>query len=118
MFQECDACVSSENRESVKNILLAHLNSAFNNEVQEDFLTLTIGSKRLEILNAMDIDKKFGERTVARKQDATTMTALFDSKCIYRNGALSSFSAGPETYRPSFRSFLRGHGITFDGGPS
>lgn len=78
----CDICASLGSPKSVKRISLSHVNSAFNTEVQNDFSTVLVDSKRFEILNVAHAATKVVERKIAPRRDVKTMMALFQSEWI------------------------------------
>lgn len=116
--QACDICASTGTPVPRRKISITHVNSAFNNEVQADFVTILIREERYEVLNIIDTGTRYGERVIAHNHRGDTMMNLFENEWIYHHGPPISFSADPEFGKGFFKKFLSSHGITLHTRPS
>lgn len=114
----CPICASTGRPTDRKKISTTHLNSAFNQEVQADYVYITIHGKRHEVLNVIDTGTKYGERIITTSRSAEDMKGQFERIWFYRHGAPSNFSADHEFCRPVLRRFLTRHSIIIHPRPS
>ncbi|PXF40233.1 hypothetical protein BWQ96_10056 [Gracilariopsis chorda] len=54
IYEACDICASSGRPAPRKKISISHVNEAFNESVQTDFLVAYIGVEKYEVLNIID----------------------------------------------------------------
>lgn len=114
----CPICVTTGRPIDRKKISTSHIHSAFNQDIQADYLYVTIHGKKHKILNIFDTGTKYGERTIASSRTADDMKERFEKMWFYHHGAPSNFSADHEFCRPILRRFLTRHSITIHPRPS
>lgn len=118
VHNSCAICATSGRPANRKKISTTHVHSAFNNEIQADFLYVSIHGSRHEILNIIDTGTKYGERVITASRSADEMSRQFETQWFYRHGAPKYFSADQEFCRPVLRKFLTKHSITIQPRPS
>jgi len=111
VYQACDICASSGRPHHSKKLSIAHIDKAFNDEVQADFLWCTIQGTQFVVLNIVDTSTKYGERVQAPSRSAKTMMELVESHWICRHGAPSSFSADVEFTTTVTKQFMSRHSV-------
>lgn len=114
----CDICTSSGRPKSSSKISLAHVNEAFNMEVQVDFCFEFIKDRRQTIFLITDTGTGFTEGAITAKRNLDDMCKLFEQLWIFKHGAPTSLSADDEYNRGKMRSFLESHYITFKQRPT
>lgn len=114
----CEICVSSGEPKKRKKISLTHVNSAFNEDLTADFVTVRISGEKYEVLNIVDAGTRYGERVIASSRNSTSMQSLLETEWLYHHGAPKTFSADPEFCKPVFERFLRSHNIELRERPS
>lgn len=114
----CDICATSGRPADRRKISTTHINAAFNDEMQADFLYVYIRGHKHEILNMIDLGTRYGERAVTAARSAEEVKRTFETYWFYKHGAPNSFSAGHELCRPVLRKFLDAHGIKLNPRPS
>lgn len=73
----CNICVSSGRPQNKQKISLSHVNKAFIEEIQVDFLVVYIRHEKFVILNIVDIGTSYGEREIVPDRSAPiTQTAI------------------------------------------
>lgn len=118
VFQACDICTSTGAPKSRRKISLSHVNTAFNDEIQADFVTVNIRGERYEVLNIVDTGTRYGERVIASTHSGDVMMKLIETEWIYHHGAPEAFSADPEFCKRFFERFLSAHAIQLHPRPS
>lgn len=97
---------------------LTHVNEAFNEEIQADFVTCHIRGETFEILNVVDMGTKYGERKMEPTRTADRMNELLETEWIFHHGATRMFSADSEFCKPIISTFLESHNIQLNSRPS
>lgn len=108
----CIVCTSTGRPAQHCKVSLTHVNSAFNEEIQADFVMVYIGGTKHEVLNINDAGTRYGERTIASSRSAESIKSMMEVSWLYRHGAPKRFSADPEFCRPVLQRFMTQHGIT------
>lgn len=98
----CDICTRTGIAVERRKISLTHVNEAFNEEVQADFVTVYIRGEKYEVFNVVDTGTAYGERAIAPSRTAECMQNLFQCEWLYHHGAPRCFSADPEFLWASF----------------
>lgn len=111
VYNACEICVSSGNPSIRKKVSLTHVNTAFNEETQADFVIVYIRGIKKEVMNIVDMGTNNGERKIAPSRNAQNMMQIFETEWLMRHVAPKQFSADPEFCRTLFKELLRGHGI-------
>lgn len=114
----CDICASTGRPAHRKKVSISHVNEAFNQSMQADFLVVYVSQDKYEVLNMIDAGTNYGERVIVQKRDAQEMAAKLETEWIYHHGAPRTFSADPEFTRPALRKILKSHGIDIQERPS
>lgn len=76
----CEICTSTGRPANRRHISLTHINAAFNMEIQADFLTAFIKGEKYEVLNIVDAETKYGERTIANCRNGKEMMKLSEKE--------------------------------------
>lgn len=71
----CDICASTGRPATRKKVSLSHVNEAFNESVQADFLVVYIEGEKYEILNVVDCGTNYGERTILSMKDGKELSS-------------------------------------------
>lgn len=118
VYAACAICTASGRPSDRKKISTTHVNAAFNDELQADFMYVNIREKKHEILNMIDVGTRYGERTITESRTAEEVQKKFESCWFYRHGAPNNFSADHELCRPVLQRFLSRHAIKLNPRPS
>lgn len=118
VYDACEICISSGQPKPRRKISLSHINTAFNDEIQADFVTVMIRGERYEVLNIVDTGTRYGERVIACNHSGDTIITLLETEWIYHHGAPGAFSADPEFCKGFFERFLSAHAINLHPRPS
>lgn len=118
VHQACAICAASGRPANRKKLSTTHINAAFNEEIQADFLYVYIREKKYEVLNIIDLGTKYGERIISQSRTAEKMKETFETKWFYNHGAPRRFSADQEFCRPVLHRFLSKHNILLNPRPS
>lgn len=118
VHEACDICASTGRPKDKKKVSLTHVNEAFNNEIQADYVIVYIRDEKFEVLNIVDLGTRYGERAIAKMRSAENMTEMIEKEWIYHHGAPAMFSADPEFSRQFMERFLTAHGIQLKPRPS
>lgn len=113
VFDACEICNSSGRPHNMKKLSLSHIDKAFNNEIQVDFLWCDIKGTKYCILNITDTATCYGERVIASSRSVGSMTKLIESHWICQHGAPGGISSDPEFDTAEMKKFLQQHNITF-----
>lgn len=114
----CDICLSTGLPKPKQKISISHIKTAFNDEIQADFITVKLRGDRYEVLNIVDTGRSYGERAIASAHTADIMMRMLETECLYHHGAPDAFSADPEFCKGFFERFLSSHGIKLRPRPS
>lgn len=111
VYNSCDICASSGRPSHMRKISVSHVNEAFNEELQADFLVAYIRGERVDILNMVDTGTGYGERMIVPSRNAGVMKNMMETRWFCAHGAPKRFSADPEFCVPVLKSFLNAHNI-------
>lgn len=114
----CPVCAATGRPKNRKKISTTHIHSAFNQEIQADYLYATIHGTKYEILNMIDTGTRYGERVLTKSRSAAEMKEHFEKQWFYHHGAPVHFSADHEFCRPILQRFLTMHSIHIHPRPS
>lgn len=78
---------------------IAHVNEAFNQGVQADYMIVYIYAVKFQVLNIIVVGNQYPECSISPALDASSMTELPENICIYNHGALRGFSTDTEICR-------------------
>lgn len=96
VFDACDICAQSGVPLPKKKISVTHVNEAFNQSVQTDFLVVYVGKVKQYVLNIVCMGTGYEERSAVANRSAQTMIAKLECEWLYHPGSLSYFSSDPE----------------------
>lgn len=65
-YSSCDICASTGLPASRKKIFLSHINEAFNESIQADFLVVYISSEKYDVINIVDAGINYDERGIVQ----------------------------------------------------
>lgn len=118
VFSSCAICASSGRPADRRKISTTHLNAAFNDEIQADFMYVHMRGKKWEIMNIIETGTRYGERAITKSRSAEDIKQTLETCWIYKHGAPRRFSADHELCRPILRKFLDKHAIQLNPRPS
>lgn len=117
-YDSCDICASSGRPRNKIKVSLKHVNEAFNETVQADYMVVYINEEKFEVLNIVDTGTAYGERSIAPSRSSDNMKAMLESMWICRHGTPKRFATDPEFCKLNMKQFLAGLGIALDERPS
>lgn len=124
VYASCGICAKTGRPFIRRKVSLTHVNEAFNEELQADYVVVYIGGdkydggEKFEVLNIIDVGTGYGERSIAPSRNAESMKKSLEEVWFCRHGAPKRFSADPEFCKPTLQRFLKGHEITLCDRPS
>lgn len=118
VYDACDICAATGQQKPRRKVSISHINTAFNDEIQADFVTVHIRGERYEVLNIIDTGTRYGERVIASTHSGEEIMRLLETEWIYHHGAPEAFSAEPEFCKGFFERFLSAHSIKLHARPS
>lgn len=111
IYEACPNCASSGGPVERRKVSIAPVSTAFNDEVQADFIYASIEGKKQEGLNIVDIGIKCGERVIVTSSSGEAIKNAFEKLSVYRHGATKYFSVDYEFCRTTLRRFMEKHDI-------
>lgn len=114
----CDICAQSGRPYPKKKISITHVNEAFNQSLQVDFLVVYVNGKKYFVLNIIFVGASHGERCLPENRSASYMIRSLEREWIYHHGAPRFFSSDPEFCNQHLNSFLKCHDIELQTRPS
>lgn len=117
VYEACAICTATGRQANKKKVSTTHVNKAFNEEVQVDFVYVRIHGERFEALNIVDLGTRYGERSITIARTTDNIRA-FETQWFYIHGATRRISADHEFCLPVLHKYLKAHGIELRARPS
>ena len=114
----CDVCAKNGRPVSSKKVSLTHVNQAFNEELQIDFMFPTIRGSKQTVMHMTDTGTGFSETTISNSRTARSMQEAIETLWICQHGAPRAVSADDEFNCVALQQFLRAHNIEFKPRPT
>lgn len=86
----CSICATTGRPADRSNISTTHIHAAFNQELQADYLYVTIHEERHEVLNLLDTVTCYVERFITASRSAENMKRQFDNMWFGGGGGTGS----------------------------
>lgn len=94
------------------------MNEEFNIKVKADFLIVKRGKEKYKILNVVDVNTAYGERSIVGSRSSETMMYKFEEIWLCRHGAPLHLSADQELCLHFFIKYLKGHNTSVKDRPA
>lgn len=118
VFKACDVCAQTGRPSAKKKISISHVNEAFNQSIEADFLVAYIKGEKYIILNIICMGTNYGERVIVKNRSAGIMVSALESEWLYHHGAPRYFASDPEFCNTQMNSFLSAHQVELQCRPS
>lgn len=118
VYAACPICAATGIPAFRKKVSLSHVNEAFYEEIQVEFLYASINGTKRIILNIVDVGTRYGERILSPSRDTEQIRIALAKSWIYRHGSPRKLSANHEFCRTSLSKYLRTHNIQLEPRPS
>lgn len=81
-------------------------------------MTVKHDGNNYELLNVIDISKRYGERCVVTSRSEKVMMSKFEEIWMCQDGAPSQFRSDPEFTKPFFKKYLNVHNVVLNDRPA
>lgn len=109
----CEVCAKNGRPTPTKKVLLTHVNSEFNEEIQLDFFYATLRTKTFTVMTLTDTGTGLTELQITPPRKMDTILQTIEAAWTCQHGAPSALSADDEYSRKPLRNYLSAHSILF-----
>ena len=116
--EACQVCCKNGRSKPSRKVSLSHVNAAFNEEIQVDFLFVNLKGQNIVILIITDTGTGYSELIIAENRTAQVIVRVIEQSWVCRHGAPKALSADDEYNRRPILDYLRTHEIQFKARPA
>lgn len=116
--EACEVCAKNGAPKTSRKISLTHVNEAFNEELQVDFLFTMIRQTRCTIMNMTDAGTGYTELALSTDRNMASIIAILEQRWFCKHGQPRSLSSDDEYNRKPLREFLNTRKVSFKPRPA
>ena len=114
----CEICAKNGRPKHSRKVSLTHVNEAFNEEIQMDFMVVHLHGKRHIVFLMTDTGTGYAELEIVMDRSALTFTNRVETTWICRHGAPQAVSSDDKYNRRPVLNCLQSHNVKFKPRPS
>lgn len=114
----CEICAKNGEPKRSKKVSLTHVNEAFNQELQIDFIFVVIGDTKYTVMHMTDTGTGYSELALAPDRSMATIIRIIETVWVCKHGAPVAVSADDEYNRSPSRNYFAAHDIQFKPRPA
>lgn len=101
----CEICAKNGRLKAFRKISLTHVNEAFNQELQIDFMFFSVKTIKRTVINMTNTGTGYSEVAISSDRSMDSIIRLFETVWIHNHGTPIAVSADEEYNRKPFRKY-------------